>query len=58
MIFKDRLEAGKMLSIKLEKFKSQDPIVVALPRGGVEVGYIVAQRLKCLLEVVLSKKIS
>ena len=36
MVFNDRFEAGRMLADKLSKYK--DAIVLAIPRGGVEVG--------------------
>lgn len=58
MIFKDRQQAGELLLEKLKKYQSQNPIVVALPRGGVEVGFAVAKGLHCPLEVALSKKVA
>lgn len=56
-MFKDRNEAGFLLADKLEKYKKEDAIVLAIPRGGVPVAFIVAQALNLPLEVVLSKKI-
>ncbi len=57
MRFKDRKEAGQILAIKLQKYKDGDAIVLAIPRGGVPLGYAIAKSLKLPLEVVLSKKI-
>lgn len=55
-MFKDRIEAAHLLAKKLEKYKN-DCVVVALPRGGVPIGYIVAEELGVPLDIVLSKKI-
>ena len=58
MIFKNREEAGKLLSNKLLDLKdSKDTIVVALPRGGVPVAYEIAKSLNIPLELFFVKKI-
>ncbi|ARV14797.1 phosphoribosyltransferase [Polaribacter sp. SA4-12] len=57
MIFKDRIEAGNLLASKLEAYRGQNAIILAIPRGGVPLGYIIAKKLHLPLEVVLSKKI-
>ncbi|HVA96020.1 MAG TPA: phosphoribosyltransferase [Candidatus Acidoferrales bacterium] len=56
-MFKDRIEAGKKLAEKLVKHAKNSTIVVALPRGGVTVGYQVAQLLQTPLEVVIVRKL-
>jgi len=56
-MFKDRNEAGYLLANKLEKYSGTDAIILAIPRGGVPLGFIIAQHLNLPLEVVLSKKI-
>jgi predicted phosphoribosyltransferase len=56
-MFNDRNEAAVQLSKKLEKYRNTDGIVLAIPRGGVPIGYIIAKELGMPLEVVLSKKI-
>jgi putative phosphoribosyl transferase len=56
-IFKDRSEAGQLLAKRLGKFTGKSPIIVAVPRGGVEVANIIAKRLRLPLEVMLTKKI-
>ena len=57
MIFKDRIEAGNLLAVKLKPYKSDTTIIMAIPRGGVPIGYEIAEQLNLPLEVVLSKKI-
>ena len=56
-ILKDRIEAGLLLSEKLKKYQNSDTIVLAVPRGGVPVGYVIAKNLHLPLDIVLSKKI-
>lgn len=56
-MFENRQEAGKLLAKKLVKYKGTDAVVLAVPRGGVTVGYEVAQELNLPLDVVLAKKI-
>jgi predicted phosphoribosyltransferase len=56
-MFKDRFEAAILLAKKLEKYKNSDGIILAIPRGGVPIGYVIAKKLNMPLEVVLSKKI-
>ena len=57
MIFKNRIEAANLLADKLETYRGKNAIVLAIPRGGVPLGYVIAQHLHLPLEVVLSKKI-
>ena len=58
MIFENRTSAGELLASKLAGFSSQNCLVLAIPRGGVVVGYEITQRLNCSLEVIITKKIS
>lgn len=55
MQFEDREEAGEMLSLKLQDL-GKDSVVFAIPRGGVVVGKIIADRLNLPLEIVVIKK--
>lgn len=57
-MWKDRREAGQKLAEELLKYKGEkDVLILAIPRGGVEVGFDVADRLKVPLSVVVTKKI-
>jgi putative phosphoribosyl transferase len=56
--FRDRLQAGQLLSRKLARYADRtDVIVLALPRGGVPVGYEVAKALHAPLDVFLVRKL-
>jgi predicted phosphoribosyltransferase len=57
MQFKNREEAGNLLAKKLIQYKDTNAIVLAIPRGGVPVGSIIADKLNLPLEIELSKKI-
>jgi putative phosphoribosyl transferase len=57
MRFVDRQDAGRQLAARLLRFKEQRPAVLALPRGGVPVGFEIATRLEAPLDVVLVRKI-
>jgi putative phosphoribosyl transferase len=57
MILKDRKQAGIQLAAELLRFKEQDPVVLALPRGGVPVGFEVAKALGAPLDLILVRKI-
>ncbi len=56
-MFRDRIDAGRQLSEKLMKFKEEDVVVLAIPRGGLPLGAIVAKTLEAPLDVALAKKI-
>ena len=57
MVFQNRKEAGIKLAEALSKFKDDDVIVFALPRGGVVLGVEIAERLDAPLDLVITKKI-
>lgn len=57
MPFSDREEAGRRLADALAGENLPDPVVLALPRGGVPVGAEIADRLGCPLDLVLVRKI-
>ena len=56
-VFPDRAEAGRRLAEHLKHLKDQQPVVLALPRGGVPVAYEVASVLEAPLDLVLVRKI-
>ena len=56
-MFRDRAEAGRMLASRLKDFKGQNPVVLALPRGGVPVGYEIAVALRATLDVIVARKL-
>ena len=57
-MFSDREEAGLRLAEKLIRYNNdKNTVVVAIPRGGVPIGSIIAKTLNLPLEIVLSKKI-
>jgi putative phosphoribosyl transferase len=55
--FKDRRDAGRQLAATLNAWKDAQPVVLALPRGGVPVGFEVADGLQAPLDIVLVRKI-
>jgi erythromycin esterase-like protein/predicted phosphoribosyltransferase len=58
MRFQNRVDAGRRLAAALARYADRsDVLVLALPRGGVPVGFEVATRLKAPLDVFLVRKI-
>jgi len=57
MSFVDRTDAGKKLAAALVSYKDQQPVILALPRGGVPVAAEVAAALKAPLDLILVRKI-
>ncbi|MBI2122694.1 MAG: phosphoribosyltransferase [Armatimonadetes bacterium] len=57
MIFQDRREAGQQLAEALAHYRDRQPVVLAIPRGGVVVGYEVAKALGAPLDVVIPRKL-
>ena len=57
MIFRDRAQAGEMLAEALGQWRGKNPLVVAIPRGAVPMGRIVAERLGGELDVALTRKL-
>jgi putative phosphoribosyl transferase len=55
--FEDRRDAGRRLAAKLSRFRDERPVVFALPRGGVPVGYEISRSLGAPLEVFVSRKL-
>src|SRR5205085_479074 len=58
MRFRDRAEAGQLLADNLTAYTNRpDVLVLALPRGGVPVGYEVARALNAPLDVFIVRKL-
>jgi putative phosphoribosyl transferase len=55
--FQDRAEAGRQLARALEHYRDRDVLVLAIPRGGVEIGYQVARHLKAELSIIITRKL-
>ncbi len=57
MKFRNRSDAGKRLVKELEVFRGRNVIVLAIPRGGIPVGYEIARAFGAPLDVIMAKKI-
>jgi predicted phosphoribosyltransferase len=57
MPFENRAQAAQMLARRLEKYRGQHPLVLAIPRGAVPMGKILADALDGELDVVLVRKL-
>jgi putative phosphoribosyl transferase len=57
MPFRNRSEAGRKLAVALAGYKHQQPVVLALPRGGVLVAAEVAGVLEAPLDLILVRKV-
>lgn len=56
-MFKNRKDAGEKLAKALEKYRIENPIILAIPRGGVEVGLQVAAKLNTDFSLIISRKL-
>ena len=56
-MFRDRTDAGIQLADRLSRFKNQNVLILAIPRGGVEVGFVVAQKLQADFSILVSRKL-
>ncbi len=56
-MFDDRTDAGQQLARALDAYKDQDVLVLAIPRGGVEVGFQVATYLNADLSIIVARKL-
>src|SRR4051794_9084494 len=57
MRFRDRTDAGQRLAERLRTIDLDDPLVLALPRGGVPVAFEVASTLDAPLDVFVARKV-
>ncbi|MDH5199535.1 MAG: phosphoribosyltransferase family protein [Candidatus Bathyarchaeota archaeon] len=57
-VFDDRFHAGELLAEKLGRYRERsDALVLAIPAGGVQVGFVVAERLGVPLDIVVTRKL-
>lgn len=56
-MFQNRKDAGQQLARALGKYKDKGVLVLAIPRGGVQVGYEVAQYLQGELAIIITRKL-
>ena len=56
-MFRNREDAGRQLAKQLEGRKFRNPLVLAIPRGGIVTGAVLAKALQAELDVVLSRKL-
>lgn len=56
-MFTDRIDAGFALADKLKKYSHVEGVVMAVPRGGIPVGYVVAKKTGLPLDLLMTKKI-
>jgi putative phosphoribosyl transferase len=56
-MFKNRKDAGEKLAKALEKYKAEKPLILAIPRGGVEVGLQVAKKLNADFSLIITRKL-
>lgn len=56
-LFRDREDAGCKLADLLLEYEGRDVVVLAIPRGGVPVGYKIAERLHAQFDLIIPKKL-
>jgi predicted phosphoribosyltransferase len=57
MLFRDRYDAAMQLAPLLDKYKDKHGVILAVPRGGVPIGYYLAKYLGFPLDLLMTKKI-
>lgn len=57
MYFIDRHDAARQLAVRLEQYKQEDAVILAVPKGGVPVGYYLAKHFGFPLDLLMTKKI-
>lgn len=57
MRFADRIEAAERLANALQQYRGRNPLILAIPRGALPMGRVLAQRLEGELDVVLVRKL-
>lgn len=57
MYFQDRYDAAMQLIAALEKYRNKEGVVLAVPRGGVPIGYYIAKEFDFPLDLLMTKKL-
>lgn len=57
MYFKDRLDAAMQLVPLLEKYRNEQGVILAVPRGGVPIGHYLANHFNFPFELLMTKKL-
>ena len=57
MLFTDRYDAAMQLVPELKEFENENVVILAIPRGGVPIGYYIAKAYNWPLDLMLTKKI-
>jgi putative phosphoribosyl transferase len=57
MLFQDRIDAARALAQALQPWRGKHPLILAIPRGGVPMGKLIADELEGDLDVVLIRKL-
>jgi predicted phosphoribosyltransferase len=57
MSFESRVDAGRRLARALGKYRGRNSLILAIPRGAVEMGAVIARELQGELDVVLVRKL-
>lgn len=57
MQFEDRIDAARQLAVALARYRGKNPLVLAIPRGAVPMGRLIAKELGGELDVVLVRKL-
>ncbi|MDI9568956.1 MAG: phosphoribosyltransferase [Bacillota bacterium] len=58
MLFADRYDAGRRLAEKLSHYQGKNPLILAVPRGGIPVAYEILQVTGGRLDLVIPRKLS
>lgn len=56
-MFKNRKDAGEKLALALERYRTGSPVILAVPRGGVEVGLQVSKKLGADFSLIIARKL-
>ena len=56
-MFKDRYDAGRQLAKELLAFREENPLVLAIPRGGVAVAFEIAKLLNAQFSLIITRKL-